>query len=150
MRGERSKFHYKSAIIDPPAKCHLNGVSLARRWWPNIECWLGRFVIFQGVRTSIAKKPFFSWFFRGSGPPLSPLDPPMLSVWVGQNVCSALGTIWFMIFPKWSSAHFNLFEKKNFHEYPQSLKQFGARSGSTACWPWCGSKLFLKVISGRH
>ena len=28
---EESKYHYKWAIIDPPAKRHLNGVSLAGR-----------------------------------------------------------------------------------------------------------------------
>ena len=34
-----SKYHYKWAIIGPPAKRHLNGVSLAGRWWwPTIEC----------------------------------------------------------------------------------------------------------------
>ena len=40
----------------------------------NIECWLGGFVIFQGSKTSIAKKTFI---FRGGGggggeDPLSP------------------------------------------------------------------------------
>ena len=40
--------NYKGAIIGPPAKHHLNGVLLACWWWPNIECWLGSFVIFQG------------------------------------------------------------------------------------------------------
>ena len=44
-----------------------------------IKCWLDRFVIFQGIRTSIAKKPYiFVIFQRGSGPPAPPLDPPML------------------------------------------------------------------------
>ena len=33
----RSKYHYKQAIIGPPAKRHLNGVSLSDRWWPNTE-----------------------------------------------------------------------------------------------------------------
>ena len=58
--GERgSKYHHKQTIIGPPAKRHLNGVSLACPWWPNIECWLGSLVIFQGIRTSIARKPYF-------------------------------------------------------------------------------------------
>ena len=48
----------KSAIHGPPAKRHLNGVSLTCLWWPNTECWLGSFVIFQVIRTSIAKKPY--------------------------------------------------------------------------------------------
>ena len=32
-------------LIGPPAKHQLNGISLACWWWPNIECWLGSFVI---------------------------------------------------------------------------------------------------------
>ena len=57
----------KRAIICPPAKRHLNGVLLACRCWPNIECWLGSFVIFQGVCTSIAKKPYIFLIFQGRG-----------------------------------------------------------------------------------
>ena len=41
------------AIIRPPAKHHLNGVSLVARQWPNIECLLSSFVIFQAIWTSI-------------------------------------------------------------------------------------------------
>ena len=33
---EWSKYHYKRAIIGPPAKHHINGVLLAFRWWTNI------------------------------------------------------------------------------------------------------------------
>ena len=51
-----SKNHLKKAIIDLPAKHFLNGVSLACKSWPNIECWLCSLVIFQGIWTSIAKK----------------------------------------------------------------------------------------------
>ena len=71
-----SKYHLNLAIIGPPAKRHLNGVSLAGQCWPNIECWLGSFVLGQGIRTSIAKKPFIFAIFQGggSGPPVPPLD----------------------------------------------------------------------------
>ena len=34
---------------------------------PNIECWLGSFVIFQGIRASIAKKPYIFVIFGGGG-----------------------------------------------------------------------------------
>ena len=44
----------KSGHHRPPAKCHLNGVSMTGRWWPHIECRLGSFVIFQGSWISIA------------------------------------------------------------------------------------------------
>ena len=80
---ECSKYHYKQAIIGPPAKRHLNGVSLACRWWPNRD-WMMAWQLcdFQGTQTSIAKKTYISiflWFFRGGGwsDPLSPLDPHM-------------------------------------------------------------------------
>ena len=71
IRG--SKYCYKWAIIGPPAKRDFNGVSLEGRWWPNIEYWLVSFVIFQGIRTSIAQKPYiFEIFSGGSGPPVPP------------------------------------------------------------------------------
>ena len=76
-----SKYHYKRTIIGPPVKRHLNGVSLACRWWPNIEFWLGSFVIFRGIGTSIAKKPYicaiFMWGYQPPAPPPPP-PPPLL------------------------------------------------------------------------
>ena len=32
--------------------------------WPNIECWLGSFVFFQWIQTSIAKKPYVFLIFQ--------------------------------------------------------------------------------------
>ena len=63
------------AIIETPF--HLNGVLLAGRRWPNIECWLGSFVTFKGTRTNIAKKPFGFVKYQGRGfrIPCSPMDP---------------------------------------------------------------------------
>ena len=58
LRGRVSKYQYKRAIIGLQAKRHLNGVSLACRLWPSFECCLSSFVIFQGIRTSIAKKRY--------------------------------------------------------------------------------------------
>ena len=79
-KGERgSKIPLKAwVIIGPLAKRHLNGVLLVGWWWPVMEYWLGSFVIFQGIRTRIAKKNlYFCDFPGGSGPPVPPLDPPM-------------------------------------------------------------------------
>ena len=73
---ERSKYHYKRTIIGPPAKRHLNGVSLACQWWPYIECSLGSFVIFKGIQTSFAKKPYIFVIFQGGGGSGSPVPPP--------------------------------------------------------------------------
>ena len=50
----------KRAIIGPPEKRHLNGVSLLCRCWPNIESWFGSFVM-----TNIPKKPFIFVIFQG-------------------------------------------------------------------------------------
>ena len=56
---------------------------MAFRWraddGPTLNAGFGSFVIFQGIRTSIAKKPYnFVIFQGGGGPgPLSPFDPPM-------------------------------------------------------------------------
>ena len=53
-----------------PASETFNGISLAGWWW-GTECWLGSFVIFQGIQTSIAKKPnSFVIFQGGSRPPV--------------------------------------------------------------------------------
>ena len=38
----------------------VNAVSLADRLWPNNECWIGSFVIFQGIR---AMQRLFTAFF---------------------------------------------------------------------------------------
>ena len=62
-----SKYHFKQANIGPPPKPHWNGVSLACRWWPNIKCWLGSFVIFRGSGPALLRNPIFLWFFRGGG-----------------------------------------------------------------------------------
>ena len=56
-----------------------NGVSVAGRWWPNIECWFGSFVIFQGIRTNIAKKPYIFVIFQGGG--TDPCPPLWIRAW---------------------------------------------------------------------
>ena len=49
------------------------GVSSAGRRWYNSGCWLGSFVIFQGIRADIAKE---SWCFVISQRGSDPLPPP--------------------------------------------------------------------------
>ena len=53
--------------------------------WPNIECWLGSFVIFKGIETSIAKKPNISVIFQGGGGP-DPLSPLWTRPWYDQEM----------------------------------------------------------------
>ena len=70
--GGGSKYHYKRTIIATPVKHHLNGVSLACRSCSNFECCLAGFVIFQGIWTSIARKPYIFVIFQGAtGPPVA-------------------------------------------------------------------------------
>ena len=114
---EWSKYHYLRAIIGPPAKCHLNGTSLACRLWPNIECWLGSFTILRGSGSVLLKKnPIFLWFFRGmgSGPPVPPLDPHMFYLFKQFGAMASSNLFWVQNI--WNSCdswkHF-FFEKKN-------------------------------------
>ena len=96
-----SKKHYKRAkraIICPPAKHHLNGVSLAGRWWPNNECWLGSFVIFSGPGPILLGNPIFCDFSGGGGGsgPLPP--PPWICAWI---VCLMFcGCQCFLVLPR--------------------------------------------------
>ena len=84
------KYHYKRAIISPPAKRHLNGVSLACWWWPNIECWLGSLVIFRGIWTRIAKNLYTFVIFREDSDTLSPLR---IRAWLHVNTAFYQGHI---------------------------------------------------------
>ena len=82
MEGERFQMplkvgHHLWIIICLPRNCHLNEVSLADRYWPNIECCFGSFVNFQGFQTSIAMEPcsfvvFLGWVGSEPSPPLYP------------------------------------------------------------------------------
>ena len=84
----RFKYHYKWAIISPPTKRHLNGISLACWWWPKIGCWLGRFVIFQGIR-NVQTLYFcdFSGGVEGGG-------------WGGGGGAHILSLLWIWAWPK--------------------------------------------------
>ena len=77
--GEEEK---ESNATNADQRNAIKCVSLAGGWWPNIKCWLCSFVIFQGIETSIVKKPFL-WFFSGAGP-LSPSLYPRMFVGYGQ------------------------------------------------------------------
>ena len=57
-RGSKYIYHLKRTIIGPPAKRHLNDVSLAGWWWSNIKCWLGNFMI----ASVFLRNPIALWF----------------------------------------------------------------------------------------
>ena len=62
-------------IISGPSSGHLNGVLLAGRWWSNIECWLGSFVMRSGP--VLLRNPIFLRSCQGGGGEVPPLDPRM-------------------------------------------------------------------------
>ena len=66
---------------------------LASPLWPNIDFWPTGFAIFQGIRTSIAKKTYFCDLSGGggggSGPPVA---SPSGSAHASQEIFSHVGT----------------------------------------------------------
>ena len=72
MWGGRIKTPPSAGHHRPAAKRHLNGVSLACRRWPYIECWLSSFVILRGSGPVLLRNPIF-FIFQGGPDPLSPL-----------------------------------------------------------------------------
>ena len=79
MGDRRSKYRLKSATMAR----QRNDIEMVFRWRADAGPRLNAsFVIFQGIRSSIAKKPYIFVIFQGgggggSGSPVSTLDPPM-------------------------------------------------------------------------
>ena len=65
-----SKYHYKWAIIGPPAKRHLNGVRLTGDDGPTLNVGLIALCISRG------SGPVLPFIFQGEGPD-PPTPPPM-------------------------------------------------------------------------
>ena len=92
-----SIYLYKRVIIGTPAKRHINGVSLACQCWPNIECWLGSFVIFRWSEPVLLKNSIFLWLFRGVRTPCPhphPLDPGMCGCLSFASLSSSSAMCW--------------------------------------------------------
>ena len=67
FKGERIWISLKAGHHRPTSETPLNGVSLACRWWPNVECWLGSFENFRGSGPVLIRNSIFLWFFAPSG-----------------------------------------------------------------------------------
>ena len=82
FKGERIQISLKAGHHRPASETPLNGVSLACRWWPNVECWLGNFENFRGSGPVLLllRNSIFLWFFRGGGGP-DPLSPLWICAW---------------------------------------------------------------------
>ena len=86
FKGERIQISLKAGHR-PASETPVNGVSLAFkevslacRWWPNVECWLGSFGNSRGSGPVLLRNSIFLWFFRKGGGVRTlcpPLDPRM-------------------------------------------------------------------------
>ena len=79
MSGERIQISLKAGHHRPASGTPFKWPFAGGRCLPNIECWLVSFVIFQGLRTSIAKKPCSIVIFQKGG------DPDPNPLWI--RVC---------------------------------------------------------------
>ena len=57
-KGKEDPNSTKSGPSSARQRNAIYGFPLSGQLLPDIECWLGSFVIFQGIPTSIAKKPY--------------------------------------------------------------------------------------------
>ena len=64
FRGERIQISLKASHHRPARE---NGVSLACRWWPNVERWLRSFENFRGSGPVLLRNSIFFRSFRGGG-----------------------------------------------------------------------------------
>ena len=69
MRGEGIQIPLKAGHHHPASETPFKWHSLAGRCRPNIECWLDSFVNLQGIRASIAKRPYSFVIFQDPLPP---------------------------------------------------------------------------------
>ena len=120
MRGSRKFCLRRFFFLDDEGE--RISVSLPGQRWPNIECWLGCFVIFQAIRTSIAKKNYVLWFFREVPTPCppSPLWISPLKIKSIIIIIMIIIIIWdwfcevvFRVFSSFTVAH--LFEEEIFN-----------------------------------
>ena len=71
-REDPSEYFYKWAIIDPPAKRHLNGILLAADNGPKLNAGLVVLWFFKGSRPVLLRNPIFFFDVSGGSGPLSP------------------------------------------------------------------------------
>ena len=82
--GRRDPNAVLAAINGATAKHHLNGISLVGRSWPNIECWIGSFVILRGSGPVLLKELYIFAILQEVPYRLPPAPTPHL--WI--RTCS--------------------------------------------------------------
>ena len=105
-KGREDKNQLKLGHHRPASETPLNDILLACSWRPNLECWLGSFVIFKEFAPVLLWNPIFLWLFRewGSGIP----SPPSNSAHWCQFVQTFKGYCHWMD-SMWSFLHIHLF-----------------------------------------
>ena len=63
--GERIQIPLKAGHHRPASETPSNGVSQTARYWPNIGCWLGSFLIYRGSGPVLLSNPIDCAFSRG-------------------------------------------------------------------------------------
>ena len=77
MRGKRIQIPLKVGHHRPDSE---NAIEMTFRWRAG-DCWLGSFVNFQEIRTSIAKKPYIFYLSGVWDPDLCPPLDPYIRTW---------------------------------------------------------------------
>ena len=139
-----SKNHYKRATIGQPVKPHKT-----YRWWPNIECWLGSFVIFRGSRPVLLRNPIFCDFSGGSEPCPHSGSTHAYCINMDENPTEYKGLmpLWCMLQTKHEKDH-----SKSRHFKAISINYVNSMRGSRnfrqgGSWSWKSNGQFQRNLS---
>ena len=66
-----------TSISGPSLASQGKAIKVVCRWWPNIESWLGSYVVFQGSEPVLLRNSIFSKGGGEGGGAGPPLDLPM-------------------------------------------------------------------------
>ena len=75
--GVENQIHFFGGPHRPASETPLKWRFAGVRMMPQHGCWLGSFVIFQGIWTSSAKKPYIFVIFQGGGGSGPHAPPPL-------------------------------------------------------------------------
>ena len=89
-------------LISPLAG-HYRPASETRFKWSNFACWLGRLVLFQGILTSVTKKPYILVIFQEGGGGLTPCPP----LWI--LVCFSFFNVFLFVLMVFVSSQSTIF-----------------------------------------
>ena len=118
FKGERIQISLKAGHHRPASETPFNGVSLACRWWPNVECWLGCSENFRGFCLVLLRGP-------------NPLSPLWIRAW-DRTMYTLIEIYWKSILSWYFLSHAQII-KLTKHSFLNSIRV------------WSGSKPFLQM-----